>query len=115
MKAAVYYETGAPEVFRYEEVPDPGCQPGGVLIGGKAIGIEGGDVLDRAGREMASRPHIVGYQCAGVAREVGSQVTDRGVGQRVVCVVPLGSHAAMVAVPAQQTFRVPDELGVGPA
>jgi len=23
MKAAVYYETGAPEVFRYETVPDP--------------------------------------------------------------------------------------------
>ena len=23
MKAAVYYETGAPDVFRYEDVPDP--------------------------------------------------------------------------------------------
>ena len=25
MKAAVYYETGDPDVFRYEEVPDPVC------------------------------------------------------------------------------------------
>ena len=23
MKAAVYYETGPPDVFRYEDVPDP--------------------------------------------------------------------------------------------
>ena len=23
MKAAVYYETGTPDVFRYEDVPDP--------------------------------------------------------------------------------------------
>jgi NADPH2:quinone reductase len=23
MKAAVYYQTGGPEVFKYEEVPDP--------------------------------------------------------------------------------------------
>ena len=23
MRAAVYYETGPPEVFRYEDVPDP--------------------------------------------------------------------------------------------
>ena len=23
MKAAVYYETGAPDVLRYEDVPDP--------------------------------------------------------------------------------------------
>ncbi len=30
MKAAVYYQTGAPEVFRYEDVPDPICAPDGV-------------------------------------------------------------------------------------
>ena len=29
MKAAVYYETGAPSVFRYEDVPDPPCHPRG--------------------------------------------------------------------------------------
>ena len=32
MKVAVYFETGGPEVFRYEEVPDPVCEPGGVVI-----------------------------------------------------------------------------------
>ncbi len=110
MKAAVYYETGAPDVFRYEEVPDPVCQPGGVLIEVKAISIEGGDVLNRAGGEMPARPHIVGYQCAGIIREVGSQVTDRSVGQAVVVVMPFGSHASMVAVAGQQTFPVPAEL-----
>ena len=28
VKAAVYYETGPPDVFRYEDVPDPACRPG---------------------------------------------------------------------------------------
>jgi NADPH2:quinone reductase len=112
MKAAVYYETGAPDVFRYEEVADPVCQPGAVLIEVKAISIEGGDVLNRAGGEMPSRPHIVGYQCAGIIREVGSQVTDRKVGQAVVVVMPFGSHAAMVAVAGQQTFPVPEGLNL---
>src|SRR5713226_3273557 len=107
MKAAVYYETGAPEVFRYEDVADPVCQPGGVLIDVKAISIEGGDVLNRAGGEMPSRPHIVGYQCAGVIREVGANVSERVVGQPVVAIMPFGSHAAMVAVAAMQTFPVP--------
>ena len=78
MKAAVYYETGGPEVFRYEDVPDPACGPGAVLIEVKAISIEGGDTLHRAGGEMASRPHIVGYQCAGVVREVGERAS-RGI------------------------------------
>ena len=31
MKAAVYYENGLPDVFRYEDVADPVCHPRGVL------------------------------------------------------------------------------------
>jgi NADPH2:quinone reductase len=62
VKAAVYYETGGPEVFRYEDVPDPEVYPGGVLIEVEAISIEGGDTLNRAGGEMATTPHVVGYQ-----------------------------------------------------
>jgi len=77
MRAAVYYETGGPEVFRYEDVPDPLCDASGVVIDVGAISIEGGDTLHRAGGEMAARPHIVGYQCAGVIRAVGEQVSDR--------------------------------------
>ena len=47
MKAAVYYETGSPDVFRYEDRPEPECAPGAVVIDVKAISIEGGDVLNR--------------------------------------------------------------------
>src|SRR3989304_3922257 len=107
MKAAVYYETGAPDVFRYEEVPDPACRAGGVLIDVKAISIEGGDVLNRAGGDMPSKPHIVGYQCAGVIREAGENVSDRAAGQAVVTVMPLGSNAETVSVAAMQTWPVP--------
>jgi len=110
MKAAVYYETGGPEVFRYEDVPDPVCDAGGVLIDVGAISIEGGDTLHRAGGVMAARPHIVGYQCAGVLRSVGDSVTDRHVGQRVVAVMMHGSHAALVAVPASMTWVLPETL-----
>jgi NADPH2:quinone reductase len=110
VKAAVYYETGKPDVFRYEDLPDPVCRPGTVLVDVKAISIEGGDVLNRAGGEMASKPHIVGYQCSGIIREAGDGVTDRQVGQAVVCVMPFGSHASLVAVAAMQTFPVPDGM-----
>ena len=108
MKAAVYYETGAPSVFKYEDVPDPQLQPGGVLIDVKAIAIEGGDVLNRAGGGLTSNPHIVGYNCAGVVREVGAQVTDRKPGDRVTALMASGSHAAVVSVPSTSTFIVPD-------
>lgn len=112
MKAAVYYETGAPDVFRYEDVPDPVCPPGSVLIGVEAISIEGGDTLNRLGGPMTSAPHIVGYQCAGTIQQVGADVIDRTVGQRAVATMPSGSHAELVAVPAITTWVLPDQADV---
>ncbi len=112
MKAAVYYETGPPSVFRYEDVPDPECGPGDVLIDVEAVSIEGGDTLNRGGGEMASTPHVVGYQCAGTIAEVGADVTDRSVGQRVVCSFLWGSHAARRAVPSIVTWLVPEGLDI---
>jgi NADPH2:quinone reductase len=108
VKAAVYYETGPPDVFRYQDVPEPRCFSGGVVIEVEAISIEGGDTLNRAGGMMTSTPHIVGYQCAGTIREVGEGVEDRRVGDRVVATMLSGSHAEVVAVPAVVTWLVPD-------
>ena len=115
MKAAVYYETGPPDVLRYEDVPDPVCGPGDVLIDVEAVSIEGGDTLNRGGGEMSASPHIVGYQCAGVVAEVGADVADRSIGQRVVCSFVDGSHAERRAVPALVTWVVPDGLDIGEA
>src|SRR5262245_41301782 len=98
MKAAVYYETGKPEVLRYEDVPEPVCAPNGVVIDVRAIGIEGGDAGNRARGAMAARPHIVGYNCAGVVCEVGAQVKDRKLGDRVTALMMHGSHAERAAV-----------------
>ncbi len=108
MRAAVYYENGPPSVFRYEEVPDPKCAPRGVVIRVAAISIEGGDLLHRAGAPLASRPHVVGYQAAGEIVEIGAEVTQLRVGQRVVSVDAAGSHAELRAVTARNCWVVPD-------
>lgn len=110
MKAAVYYAPGPPDVFRYEERPDPECPRHGVVIDVRAIGIEGGDVLNRAEGAMAATPHVVGYNCAGVVSAVGPEVRDRKAGDRVTALMPHGSHASKVAVPSVQTWLVPDGL-----
>ncbi|MGH9028356.1 MAG: alcohol dehydrogenase catalytic domain-containing protein, partial [Acidimicrobiales bacterium] len=101
MKAAVYYETGAPDVFRYEDVPDPEAGATEILVRVEAVSIEGGDTLNRLQGEMGRVPHIVGYQCAGSVLEVGAQVTRFSEGDRVVTVGLDGSHAELRAVAEQ--------------
>jgi NADPH2:quinone reductase len=107
MKAAVYYENGNPDVLKYEDVPDPVCHPKGVIIRVEAVSIEGGDTLNRWRGALLTKPHIVGYQAAGEIIEVGKEVTDLRIGQKVTTVYNFGSHAALRAVPARNAWPVP--------
>ena len=110
MRAAVIYENGGPDVLRYEDVPDPECPDGHVVVDVEAISIEGGDLLHRAGAELPSVPHVVGYLAAGTISDVGAGVEDRAVGDRVVTLNAAGSHASKRAVPALSTWPIADGL-----
>ncbi len=112
MKAAVYDETGGPEVLRYEEVPDPVVGAQDLLVAVEAISIEGGDTLARAMGELGSTPHIVGYQCAGTVVATGDDVEGFSVGDRVVTVGLDGSHAALRAAPTPFCWSVPPGLSI---
>jgi NADPH:quinone reductase len=112
VRAAVYDRTGGPEVLRYADVPDPEVHPRGVLIDVKAVGVQGGDLINRSRGAMTSSPHIVGYQAAGVVREVGSAVGDFRVGEPVVATMRTGSHAEVVSVPALSVYAVPEGLDI---
>jgi NADPH:quinone reductase len=110
MKAAVYYETGGPDVFRFEDVPDPEVGPEDVLIEVAAVSIEGGDTLNRLGGDLARVPHVVGYQGAGTVIGVGGDVSGFSVGDRVVTVGLDGSHAQLRAVGQSFCWSIPEGL-----
>ncbi|MFN0147727.1 MAG: zinc-binding alcohol dehydrogenase family protein [Dehalococcoidia bacterium] len=107
MKAAVYYRTGGPDVFKYEEVPDPVVRPGGLLVEIKAVSIQGGDLLHRQGGILTTTPHIVGYQAAGTVNAIGDGVTGFATGQPVVVTMGNGSHAELASVPARSAYVLP--------
>jgi hypothetical protein len=97
-------------VLRYEDIPDPACPDGCVIVGATAISIEGGNLLARAARQLPAVPHVVGYLSAGTVSEVAAVVEERAVGDRVVALNAAGSHAARQAVPAAMTSPIPDGL-----
>jgi NADPH:quinone reductase len=115
VKAAIYYETGSPDVFRYEDVPDPTPSSAEILVRVEAVSIEGGDTLNRLGGDMSGTPHVVGYQCAGTVVAAGEEVSGFAVGDRVVTVGLDGSHAELRAVPEPFAWKIPDSLGTDEA
>jgi NADPH2:quinone reductase len=78
----------------------------------EAVSIEGGDTLNRLGGALVTRPHIVGYQAAGEIVEVGADVHNLKVGQKVTTVNGDGSHAALRAVPARNAWLVPEGFDI---
>ncbi len=115
MKAAVYRQPGPPEVFSYEDVPDPIVGTNEILVQVEAVSIEGGDTLNRAMTETGGLPHIVGYQAAGTVLQVGDGVTDVTDGDRVVTVGVDGSHAELRTAAAGAYWSIPDGLATDQA
>ncbi|WP_216902954.1 quinone oxidoreductase family protein [Nocardia alni] len=111
MHAIQVSEHGGPEVLRYVEVPDPQIGPGQLLVDTEAIGVNFRDTYERSGVYQREVPHIPGGEGTGVVTEVGPEVSDFKVGDRVVW-LSSGNYAEKVAVDAANAIPVP--AGVEP-
>ena len=67
MKAARFHVHGGPEVFRYEDAPDPVVPPGWALVRVRACALNHLDIWQRRGldRVQIPLPHISGADVAG--------------------------------------------------
>jgi len=110
VRAAAYDAPGPPDVLKYVTVADPLPDSDQVLVKVHAIGLQGGDVRARAVYEVPSPRHVVGYQVAGVIEAVGSDVTDRTIGQRVAALMLAGSHAERAVTDSSWTWVLPQGM-----
>jgi acryloyl-coenzyme A reductase len=83
MKAAMFTETGAPDVLKYLDVPDPTPADNQVIVKVKACGVCGHDSADRAGLARIPLPAILGHEIAGEIVEVGRAVRGFAAGDAV--------------------------------
>lgn len=85
MKAVVFHEQGGIDKLLYEDVPVPVIAPSEVLVEVKACAVNYLDISARRDRpEVQPFPHILGSDIAGDVVEVGSDVRNGAVGDRVV-------------------------------
>ena len=134
MKAVVF--TG-PEQVEVAQVPEPTCRPDEVIIQIARVGLCGTDLHIYHNEYMSSFPVIGGHEFCGKIVEVGREVSDFKVGQRVaddpnlycghcdfcrdeksnhclnwegVGITCPGGFAEYVAVPAKACYGLPDGL-----
>ena len=92
MKAVLFHKHGGPEVLEYTDFPTPEPGPGEALVRLKAAALNGLDLWVRAGWPgiKLEYPHIPGADGAGEVVALGSGVTNRAIGERVVINSNLG-------------------------
>lgn len=107
MKAYPLKRHGGVSQLKISELPDL-AEPGKneVLVRNMAIGLNYAEILSRKGQYSwaPKKPYVLGMECFGEIVAVGSEVTDRKVGDRVLCGMQYGSYAEVVKVPAYMTF-----------
>src|SRR5580692_12523915 len=105
MKAIQVPICGGAEVLTLIEVPTPKANE--VLVKIAAAGVNFIDCYFREGRYPITPPFIVGQEASGVVSEVGSDVKDFKLGDRVAYTGITGAYAEYEAVPAQRLVRLP--------
>ena len=109
--AVRFYETGGPEVLRYEQVQvgEPG--PGQVRIRHVAVGLNFADTYFRLGYYPVPVPNGMGVEASGVIEAVGDGVNGFAVGDRVTYTgSPLGAYSTERVMPAGSLIKLPDDI-----
>jgi NADPH2:quinone reductase len=110
MKAIQVSQTGGPEVLVPVELTTPKPRANEAVVQIKAAGVNFIDVYFREGRYSTQVPFVNGQEAAGVVTEIGSDVAEVQVGDRVAYSGTIGSYAEYAAVPAARLVKIPDDL-----
>jgi NADPH:quinone reductase len=106
------YQTGKPEVLKYEqaEVGKPGR--GEVRVRHVAVGLNYADTYFRTGYYPAPLPNGIGVEAAGFIEEVGEGVETFSIGDRVTYTgSPLGAYSTERVMPIGSLIKLPNTVG----
>ncbi len=109
MKAIVVHQHGGPEVLTYEDAEAPVPGPDDVLVEMQVIGVNFSDTQYRRGGYVGNLPLIPGHEGGGTIVELGENVRDHEVGERVVFAGQhrRGTYKELMSVPAADLVTVP--------
>ena len=108
-----FYEAGAPDVMRLENVELGEPQAGEVRLRHVAVGLNYADTYFRNGTYPIALPNGIGTEASGVVEAVGEGVTDFVVGDRVTYtgfLNTLGAYSVERNIPANALIKLPEAI-----
>ena len=100
MKAIHITASGGPEVLKLKETPVPTLKKNQVLIKVKAAGVNRSDVITRKNADSygtgSHEPLIPGLEVSGEITEIGTQVNDKKIGDKVCALIASGGMLNML-------------------
>ena len=110
MKAIRVEEYGGADKLLYREVERPAPKAGEALVRVEAVGVNYIDVYHRTGLYPLPLPFTPGSEAAGTVEDVGADVREIKVGDRVAYAMAPGAYAEYASVPAARLVKVPATL-----
>jgi len=111
MKAVTISKTGGPEVLELKEINLGKPGPDEVLIEHVAIGLNYIDTYHRSGLYPIQLPSGIGGEASGIIKEVGSNVKDFKVGDKISYAgIPLGAYSSHRIYPTKNLVKVPQNI-----
>ena len=111
MKAIQISKNGGPEVLELKDIKLNKPEKDEVTIEHKAIGLNYIDTYHRSGLYPLKLPSGIGAEGAGIIKEVGSNVKEFRVGDKVSYAgMPLGAYSTHRNYPTKNIVKVPDSI-----
>ena len=106
-----FYKPGGPDVLAWDEIEIGSPGPGEVRLRQTTVGLNYIDTYIRSGLYQVPLPSGLGTEAAGVVEEIGPNVTEVKVGDRVAYALgPLGAYADERITPADRLVVLPDGI-----
>ena len=117
MRAVVCRTHGSADLLTVEDLPVPQPGPHDVLVKVDVAAVNFPDILIVANRYQVSvaTPFTPGSELAGIVVEVGNQVSNLGVGQRVFATMMHGAFAEYASVDSAAVRPVPEGVELASA
>ncbi len=112
MKAVVMDGFGSPDVLHLSTVERPAPNDTQVLIQVAATSVNRPDIVQREGNypPPSGESDVLGLEIAGTVIELGKDVTDWHLGDRVVALVGGGGYAQFATAYAVHLIRIPESV-----